>query len=229
MKVAIMQPYLFPYIGYWQLISAVDMFVIYDDVNFIKKGYINRNNILVNKKPYCFTLELLGASQNKLINEIEIGINRGKILKTIEMAYKKAPFFKNVFPIIEEILNQEEKNLAKFIGYSLIKISKFLGIDKKFIYSSGIEKNYTLKGQDKIIDICKRLNTKIYINPIGGQELYSKEIFKANNIDLFFLKPIIVEYKQFDNEFIPYLSIIDVMMFNSVNEIKNMLKSYELI
>lgn len=229
MKVAIMQPYLFPYIGYWQLISAVDMFVIYDDVNFIKKGYINRNNILVNKKPYRFTLELLGASQNKLINEIEIGINGGKILKTIEMAYKKAPFFKNVFPVIEEILNQEEKNLAKFIGYSLIKISKFLGIDKKFIYSSGIEKNYTLKGQDKIIDICKRLNAKIYINPIGGQELYSKEIFKANNIDLFFLKPIIVEYKQFDNEFIPYLSIIDVMMFNSVNEIKNMLKSYELI
>jgi len=140
MTVAIMQPYLFPYIGYWQLIDAVDTFVILEDVNFINKGYINRNSILVNGKSQQFTLELISRSQNKLINEIEIGNNSKKLLKTIEMSYKKAPYFKTIFPVIEDILNQKEKNLAKFIGYSLQKVSSYLEIDTQFIYSSNIKK-----------------------------------------------------------------------------------------
>ena len=83
MTVAIMQPYLFPYIGYWQLIHAVDTFVIFDDVNYIKKGYINRNNILVNGQKQTFTLELMSASQNKLINDIDIGNNIEKVMESI--------------------------------------------------------------------------------------------------------------------------------------------------
>ena len=183
MTLAIMQPYLFPYIGYWQLINAVDVFVIFDDVNFIKKGYINRNLILVGGKSQQFTLELIGASQNKLINEIEVGNNSQKLLKTIEMSYKKAPYFDNVYPIIEDILNNKEKNLAKFIGYSLEQISSYLKLNTKFIYSSDIEKDNSLKAQDKILDICKKLNATSYMNAIGGQELYSKEIFKENGIE----------------------------------------------
>ena len=229
MTIAIMQPYLFPYIGYWQLINAVDTFVIYDDVNFIKKGYVNRNSILSNGQSQLFTLELIGASQNKLINEVEVGNNRKKLSKTIKQNYIKAPYFEIVFPMIEDILNQEEKNLAKFIGYSLQQISNYLILDTKFIYSSEIEKDNSLKAQDKVLEICNILKADKYINAIGGQELYNKEIFKENGMELNFLKTELVEYKQFKNDFVPYLSIIDILMFNSKDEIKNMLNSYELM
>lgn len=229
MTLAIMQPYLFPYIGYWQLINAVDTFVIFDDVNFIKKGYINRNSILVGGKSQQITLELIGASQNKHINEIEVGNNSQKLLKTIEMNYKKAPYFSNVFPIIENILNNKEKNLAKFIGYSLEQISNYLNIDTQFIYSSNIEKDNSLKAQEKILDICKKLDTTNYINAIGGQELYDKAKFQEQNIELNFLDTKLIEYKQFKNEFVSYLSIIDVLMFNTKDEIKNMIVNYNLI
>jgi hypothetical protein len=224
-----MQPYLFPYIGYWQLIHSVDIFIIYDDVNFIKKGYINRNKILVSGKTLQFTLELLGASQNKSIHEIEVGHNTQKLLKTIEMAYKKTPFFNEVFPIISTILNSDEKNLAKFIGNSIKIISNHFELDTKIIYSSDIKKDNNLKGQDKIIDICKKLNAKTYINAIGGRELYNKEVFKQNNIELNFLETEIIKYKQLNTEFIPYLSIIDILMFNSKHNIQQMLNNYRLI
>ena len=229
MTLAIMQPYLFPYIGYWQLINVVDTFVIYDDVHFIKQGYINRNSILAGAKAQVFTLELLGASSNKLINEIEVGNNTIKVLKTIKQNYIKAPYFEVVFQIIEDILMQEEKNLAKFIGNSLQKISEYLGCDTKFLYSSNIDKDCTLKAQDKVIDICKNLSAKNYINAVGGQELYDKETFKQENIELNFIQTELFSYNQFKNEFVPYLSIIDIMMFNGVDEIKEMLNRYELV
>ena len=229
MTVAIMQPYLFPYIGYWQLINAVDTFVIYDDVNFIKQGYINRNSILSNGKSQVITMELIGASSNKLINEIEVGNNRSKLSKTIKQNYVKARYFEVVYPLIENILNQNEKNLGKFIGYSLEQISNYLEINTKFIYSSDIEKDNALKTQDKVLEICNILKADKYINAIGGQELYNKEIFKENGMELNFLKTELVQYKQFKNDFVPYLSIIDVLMFNSKDEIKEMLKRYELI
>lgn len=229
MTLAIMQPYLFPYIGYWQLINAVDTFVIYDDVNFIKQGYINRNYILSNGKSQQFTLELIGASSNKLIKEIEIGNNVNKILKTIKQSYIKAPLFENVIILLEEILTNKEKNLAKYIGYSLEKISQYLEINTNFVYSNNIKKDINLKAQDKIIDICKNLNARKYINTIGGQELYNKEIFKENGIELNFLKTELVEYKQFKNDFIPYLSIIDILMFIKKSDIRIILDRYELI
>lgn len=229
MTLAIMQPYLFSYIGYWQLINAVDTFVIFDDVNFIKKGYINRNSILVGGKLQQITLELIGASQNKLINEIKVGNNSQKLLKTIEMSYKKAPYFDNVFSIIEDILNQEESNLAKFIGYSLQKISNYLEIDTKFIYSSSIEKDNSLKAQNKILDICKKLDATDYINAIGGKELYDKDKFEKQNIKLNFLEPEIQKYMQLESEFISYLSIIDIIMFNNKDNISKMLMQYKLL
>lgn len=229
MTIAIMQPYFLPYIGYWQLINAVNLFVIFDDVNFINKSFINHNNILINYQKQQFTLELIKASQNKIINTITIGNNQKNLLKTIEMAYKKAPYFMNIFPIIENILLQKEKNLSKYIGFSLAEISTYLGINTQFIYSSDVNKNNDLKAQNKIIEICKKLEAKNYINPIGGQELYNKKIFEHEKINLNFLKTDFIEYKQFKNEFIPYLSIIDILMFNSIVEIKNMLDKYTLI
>lgn len=224
-----MQPYFFPYIGYWQLINAVDTFVIYDDVDFIKKSYINRNNILIQGEKKRFTLELKQASQNKLINEIKVGDNKQKILKMIYMAYKQAPHFDDVYPIIEDILSHDERNLSQFIGYSLQRLSTYLGIDSQLIESSGLDKDITLKGQDKIIDICTRLGGQHYINAVGGQELYDKREFAKANIDLYFLEPVITEYKQFNEPFVPYLSIIDVMMFNSQQAIQTMLNNYHLV
>lgn len=229
MKLAIMQPYMFPYIGYWQLISTVDAFVIYDDVNYIKQGYINRNSILAKTKAQIFTLETIGASSNKLINEVCVGGNRKKLLKTIEYNYLKAPFFQEAMPVIEEIIVNTESNLAKYVGYSIKKIAEYLRISTLLIYSSEINKDCNLRGQDKVIDICKNLKAHIYINSIGGQELYSKCEFKKSDIDLKFLKTKVFEYKQFENEFVPYLSIIDIMMFNDVDGISTSLQNFDLI
>jgi hypothetical protein len=229
MKIAVMQPYFFPYIGYWQLINAVDTFVIYDDVNFIKRGYINRNNFLQNQKPQLFTLELFGASQNKKINEISVGNNSKKLLKTIKQNYSKAPFFKDVFLLLEEILANKEKDLSKFLGFSLEKISNYLDIKVEFFYSSDIKNDKNLKAQDRLIEMARTLIATDYINAIGGQHLYDKDVFLKSGIQLNFLQTKLIKYKQFNNEFVPNLSIIDVMMFTSIDEIKKMLDEYELI
>ena len=228
MKLGIMQPYFFPYIGYWQLINLVDTFVIYDDVTFIKQGYINRNYLLANGQAQLMTLELNGASSNKLINEIQVGNNSKKILKTIAQNYSKAPYFEIVYLLIKDILNQKERNLAKYIGYSLVVISKYLEIKTEFIYSSDIQKHNSLKAQNRVIEINKQLGSTVYINAIGGKKLYKKEDFKKENIELKFLKVEEFKYKQFNNEPIPFLSIIDIMMFNSKDEIRKILNKYSL-
>ena len=229
MKLGIMQPYFLPYIGYFQLISAVDKYVIYDDVQYIKGGWINRNKMLLNGKDFMFNLLLSGASPNKLINEITVNENQTSMIKTIQSAYGKAPYFNDIFPLMNRIFEFEDKNLGKFLGNSLIQIADYLKFNTKFIYSSEINKDNSLKAQDKVLQICKILGATEYINAIGGQELYSKKDFKQHNIELKFLKTEIIEYKQFKSEFVPYLSILDVMMFNSVEEINEMLDKYELI
>ena len=231
MKIGIMQPYFFPYIGYWQLMNAVDKYVIYDDVNFIKGGWINRNRILMNGEAKMINLQMCGASPNKLINEVEVlgnVIYDKKLLKTIENCYKKAPFFSKAYPVIEDIITRDEKNLSKYLTYSIKRICEYLTINTEIIVSSTIDKNNAFKGQDKVIEICKLLGADEYFNAIGGEKLYSYETFLSQNIKLRFLKTGNIKYQQFNNEFEPNLSIIDVMMFNSVNQIKTELEIYEL-
>lgn len=232
MKVGIMQPYFFPYIGYWQLLNAVDRYVIYDDVNFIKGGWINRNRMLINSEAKLFNIQMQGASPNKLINEVRVSDNivwKKKLLKTIENAYKKAPFYNDVFPIIEEVINYDEVNLAKYLANSIKKICKYLSIETELIISSALNKDNDLRAQDKVIAICKELEATEYFNAIGGQELYSYEDFKKENIKLSFLKTNEIIYKQFNDKFISNLSILDILMFNSIEEIKLFLKEYELV
>lgn len=232
MRVGIMQPYFFPYIGYWQLINAVDRYVICDDVNYIKGGWINRNYILVNGRRKRINLRLSKASQNKLINEIELlcdEVYYDKLLKTIEFSYKKAPYFNEVFPLINSIIKHDEKNLAKYLAHSIQEVCKYLGIDTRLIISSELDKNNSLRRQYRIIEICKLLNADQYINAIGGIELYSRDDFLAHGIDLKFLKTREIKYQQFNKEFIPNLSIIDILMFNSVEETKKLLGEYDLI
>lgn len=224
-----MQPYFFPYIGYWQLINMVDTFVIYDDVNYIKKGFINRNYLLQNQQLQLFTLELISASQNKNINEILIGSNSSKILKTIKHNYTKAPHFDTVYRLIESIFCNKEKKLSQFLGHSLKRISEFLEINTKFLYSSNVNNDKSLQAQDRLIEISQLLGATDYVNTIGGTELYKKDDFRKAGIHLSFIKTANIEYKQSKNEFVQNLSIIDVMMFNSKEEIKQMLNQFELI
>lgn len=232
MTLAIMQPYLFPYIGYWQLINAVDTFVIYDNIQFSKKGWFHRNNILLNGKKTLFSIPLKKDSDS--LDVIERFISDGadkeinKITRQIEIAYKKAPYFEDVFPMIKEIFQNKEKNLFKYIYNSVLQVCDYLEIDTKIIISSTIDIDHSLKSQDKVIALNKVLNATKYINPIGGIELYDFEKFQNENIELFFLNSNVPEYNQFGKEFIPYLSIIDILMFNNIKEIKKMLKDYKL-
>ena len=166
MRVGIMQPYLFPYLGYYQLIKAVDTFVIYDDVNFIKQGWINRNRILLNGSEFMFNIILKGASSFKKINEIEISGNNHKLIATIEQAYRKAPYFTEVYPVITNILLNKETNLAKYLTDSILAIIGYLGINVSFFVSSEIHKDALMKGDDKVIYICKQLKATHYINAI---------------------------------------------------------------
>ena len=229
MKLAIMQPYFLPYIGYFQLMNAADTFVYYDDVTFIKQSWINRNKILLNDADYLFTLELKGASSFRAINKVEVGNNRKKLFKTFWQAYGDAPQFQRVAPLLTAIFNSKQNNLSKYIVETHKLITDHLGINTKFLISSEIDKNNLLKGQDKVIDICRTLGATKYFNSVGGQNLYSKSDFLNAGISLSFIQPRKTEYKQFDNEFIPWLSIIDILMFNSVSEIRKMLDNYDLL
>jgi len=223
------QPYLFPYIGYWQLMNKSDIYVISDSMQYIKKGYINRNNILVNNSKFLFTLEAMGVKENTLISEVKVGKNRKKLVKSIFHAYKKAPYFDEIYPLVEEILLNKEENLSRYIGSSIEQIAKYLEMNTKFIYLSDLQGETTLTAQARTIDICKRLDASLYINAIGGQNLYYKNDFSTENIELKFLETNISDYQQFNDEFISHLSIIDVMMFNSKDRVLEMLEDYSLV
>jgi hypothetical protein len=233
MKTAIMQPYFFPYIGYYQLINAVDLFVFLDDVNYIKKGWINRNNILLNGEAHLFTISIQNGSQNKLICDTQLNFSlqeKLKFLNKIKSAYKKAPYFQNFYPVLEQITLYENEDLTNYLVNSFKQTLSYLKIERKILLSSHIEKDNSLKAQNKIIDICKKLHTDTYINPIGGIHLYDGKFFEKNNIQLKFIKTISeeIKYKQFDNNFIENLSFIDLLMFNSVDKIKFFLEQFNL-
>ena len=230
MKLAVMQPYFFPYIGYFQLINVVDKLIFYDDVNFIKNGWINRNRILINGTAHYITVQLKNASSFKLIAETEFTNNIGAILKSININYKKAPYFNEVWPIIEDILKLETNRISELAINTIKSVCNYLRIEKDLELSSiHYPGTKGLLREKRIIKICELNNADIYINPIGGLELYDKQDFEKVGIGLKYLKTKKIIYHQFDNEFLPNLSIIDIMMFNSIEEIKKMLEEYEFL
>lgn len=232
MKLGIMQPYFLPYIGYWQLIFAVDKFVIYDDVNFIKGGWINRNRLLENGNAAYFNVNMQGASPNKLICDIDKmcdEIKDAKLLKRIMACYKAAPYFEQVYPMMEKIIMCKEQNLSKYLASSIKEVCNYLQIDTTIVMSSDVDKDCSLRAQDKVIDICKRLGADSYYNAIGGQSLYDKETFQKEGIELRFIETENIVYAQYGNEFVPFLSIMDVLMFNGVDKVKEYLAMYKLV
>lgn len=231
-SLAIMQPYFFPYIGYWQLIHAVDRFVIYDDVNYIKGGWINRNRILINGEPTYFTVPLYQSSPYKRICEIALQPSplwRNQLVKMVEITYRKSPYFIEVFPIIERIIRHESDNLSNYLRHQLQTLSVFMGIKTEFVVTSRTYENSDLSSQERVLDICKREGAITYINPQGGQTLYDTETFHSAGIDLCFIVMRPLPYKQRAAGFVPFLSIIDALMEIGPIEIKHHLDAFDLM
>lgn len=227
-----MQPYFFPYIGYWQLIHAVDRFVIYDDVNYITRGWINRNRILNFGNSIYITAPLQHASPNKLICDTSLqhtSFWRTKLVRMVENTYRKAPFFNECFPIIKSLINHDAINLSDYLAQQLKMLSEHMGVKTEFVLTSRSYKNEDLSGQERVIDICRREGATAIVNPQGGQALYDRTAFEQSGLDLKFLIPSNIAYKQFGSVQVPWLSIIDVMMFNSPSQLHALLNQYKLI
>lgn len=223
---AIMQPYFLPYLGYFQLMAKVDVFVIYDDVNFINRGWINRNRINVNGAAHMLTIPLQHASQNKLICDISVSSDhawRIKILKSIQHAYAKAPQFSLVYPLLETIINYSATNLADYLWHSLTLLRDQLNLQTRLIESSRSYGNQTLKAQARIIDICQREKASLYINAIGGLNIYRRAEFEENGLQLAFLNAVLPAYATGNTPFVPGLSIVDVLMYNAPESVSDFL------
>lgn len=231
MVVAIMQPYFMPYLGYFQLINAADHFVYLDDVNFIKRGWINRNYLLKDGQRELFSIPLKKLSQNKHISQIEVN-NDGwqvKLLTKIHHLYSKAPQYPHVVPLLDAIVNAKADTIADLAIISLEKTYEYLGLDKVTSRSSGIAIPAGLKGADRLIAICTELGADRYINAMGGLELYTPGVFSRHGIVLQFLSAELPVYPQFAASFEPGLSIIDVLMFNAPADVMKMLNACSFI
>lgn len=232
MKVAIMQPYILPYIGYFQLIEAVDIFIVYDNIKYTKKGWINRNRFLLGGVDSTFSLPLKKDSDYLCIRDRELApdFNRAKLANQLREAYQKAPYFAETFPLLENVLLEAETNLFTYLHHSIVKTCEHLGLRTPILVSSTIDIDHSLQGQDKVQALCSAVGADAYINPIGGIDLYSTDSFATRGIALSFLKSRLVEYPQFGNSFVPWLSIVDVLMFNGKVAIQSrFLGEYDLV
>ncbi len=232
-SVAIMQPYFFPYLGYFQLVHSSDAFICFDDVNFIKKGWIHRNQLIINGQSHLFSIPLIGASQNKKINQLELD-NFSKwregFLKMIRMSYGKCSEYNLVFPWLEKLLNQEHGLITELNYNSIVGVLEFLDINSsKVIKTSSIYNNADLVAQKRIIDICMQEKADVYINAIGGQNLYQKDAFNQCGMELCFLKSREINYPQKSDIFVPYMSILDVLFNVPMQEVKNLFNNYDLL
>lgn len=238
MVVGIMQPYFFPYIGYWQLMNAVDEYLIVDDVHYMKNGFINRNKVLVNGEPFNFGFPVRKASQNKLICEHETGIDEAvvaKLLATLKSSYAKAPNFESVYAHVEEVLEfglkDEGRNLAAFLDNGIRLTADKLGIKVPILRTSvDVPLDGEYKRENLVLAYCRKRNADTYINAIGGTKLYFQNFFRENGVVLKFIHTNDdISYDQHRADFVQNLSIIDVMMYCSQEQIDKMLSAYTLI
>ena len=232
MKLAIMQPYFLPYIGYFQLIGAVDTFVVYDNIKYTKKGWVNRNRMLRNGEDVTFSLPLAKDSDSLDIVERELAadFDREKLLNQLKGAYAKAPHFDATFPVLARIVRNDERNLFRYIHQSIEELCDHLGLTTEIRISSAIDIDHDLKSQEKVLALCKALGADSYINAIGGLELYRCEDFGLQGVELQFIRAKPFEYPQFASPIVPWLSIIDVLMFNPLDVVQDRIAhGYEMI
>lgn len=232
MRLAIMQPYFLPYIGYYQLIAAVDVFVVYDNIKYTKKGWINRNRMLLNGGDTMFSIPLKKDSDvlDVVQRELAVDFDRTKLLNQFKGAYSRAPYFEQTYPLLERIVRYEDSNLFRYLHHSLVGTCAHLGIGTEMRISSDVPVDHSLKGQGRVIALCQAIGADTYINAIGGTELYSREDFEMRGIELKFIKSNPFDYPQFGAPLVPWLSIIDVLMFNPLDTVQACIASnYELI
>lgn len=232
MKLGLMQPYFYPFLGYWQLINMVDEYIIYDDVHYIKGGWINRNNIKIGTSAGMLGFSVSKASQNKIINELEIFMtpeNRERLMKKMYYAYARAPYSGEVLKLFEDAIYYDKTNLAEFLNYSIRKTAEYMGIETPILSATELQLDHTHRGQQRIIDICHERGAGEYINSIGGKALYSNKDFEEAGLKIGFLKmDSDIVYPQGKGDFIPSLSILDVLMYNSRDEVRQMLNRYTI-
>jgi hypothetical protein len=233
MKLAIMQPYFLPYLGYFQLIASVDKFVVYDDVSYIKNGWINRNNLLVQGRANLITIPLQNGRSGVPIREVLIAGKREfwmkKILRTVSESYAKAPFYAQVFPMFENWMKADIATISELNVTIIRDICAYLELRVEISPTSTIYANSELRSVERVLDICEREGADNYINALGGRELYSQDKFRERGITLNFLKPVLDSYPQGKNEFVAGLSILDVLMWNCREAISTMLSEYSLV
>lgn len=218
-----MQPYFLPYIGYFQLIAAADQFVVYDNIKYTKKGWINRNRMLSNGKDVMFSLPLKNAPDRLDVVERELapGAERHRWLAQLKGAYRHAPQYAQTLPLLESIAACPDGNLFGFLHHALRACCAHLAIDTPIRISSGIAIDHGLAAQDKVLALCQALGARSYLNPIGGTELYAHADFAARGIDLHFLRARPLAYPQSGAApFLPWLSIVDVLMFNPLDTVR---------
>jgi len=228
-----MQPYFLPYIGYFQLLNAVDVFVVYDEIQFTKKGWINRNRFILGGKEMLFTLPLEKSSDYTNIVDKRLSPDfeksRDQTLRRIQAAYQKAPESESAFNVLEKIFGCEHRNLFEYILHSIEVISNEYDIATKIVISSDVHYKKELRGEERVLAICEALGATEYVNPSGGVDLYDSGHFQDRGIQLFFLRAGLTRYRQLNEVFTPSLSIIDVMMFNDKMSIEDMLNHYEIL
>lgn len=227
MKVAIMQPYLFPYAGYFQLIQAVDLFIFLDDVNYIKKGYINRNNLLLNGQPHRFTKPVEKLSQNRFINQHDY-CRQDKLLSVFGHAYRTSPHYGEIMPLLTPLLTATG-NVAEVNANAVKSVFEYLGLAQKFAFSSAVPHDTSLKGQDKIIALCQAVDGLTYVNPPGGRALYDAKNFANAGLSLTFIQPELRPYPQLADAFIPSLSLVDMLMMTPRSAILRQLNDFKLV
>lgn len=237
-----MQPYLFPYLGYFQLIYAVDTFVLYDNLDFIRYGWVNRNRLLaVNGPPFYVIVPVRRKSPSRKIKDIQIadGSWRRKLLNSIYVNYNRAAYFEEVFPVLEHIIQCKTDSLSRLNKVSVVDIATYLNMDTDILVDpkfDWLEEKLSKQSAHltsafpylhlsepsvkviRAIEICRALNAKTLVNPIGGIVLYPKAEFERNDLTIWFLIMREVRYPQnstgfkYRGHFYPRLSIIDVLM-----------------
>jgi hypothetical protein len=217
MRLGILQPYFFPYVGYFQLIAAVDRFVIYDDVAFIKNGWINRNRILVPGGVEYLTIPLSGASSFHSIRETSCAPPskwRDKMLRTLSQCYARAPEKSAGLGLVEETLAAATSGTIRDVAVaSLGAVCRYADLRTDCVETSGSYENTNLSGQDRVLDICARETAGTYVNPSGGRALYDAAAFAARGVTLRFFEPALAAYPQSrSSAFVAGLSVLDLIM-----------------
>jgi hypothetical protein len=233
MKLAIMQPYLFPYLGYFHLVHASDSFVFYDDVNYIKNGWINRNRLLLAGAARYFTVPLSGASPFASIRDTRVQTDdlrwRRKLFDTFRMAYAGAPGRAGAMELVEKVLSTPTDSIADMARNSVTSVLEYLGLSRRIVESSCIYGNAQLRGTARVVDICRREHATQYINLTGGRELYEEEDFRAAGIELGFVESRFAPYSQPAEPFVPGLSILDLLMRCPRDEVLEMVADYRVV